>query len=396
MIWSLLVVVTLGCLTESFAQDDVWKLEQKDLEKMIIDADLIFEGRPFAKKNPADKPILKVTEMMQGAQRLNKVTLAEEISLENLKVDSDYIFFLKKASSNYSFIETNKGIINSDLFLKVRIRKAIMQKRVESSQGVVLAEIKKVTEENIKDSKDIQVIAECERVASYKGNIPEKFSLKYRRTQDTFPSPAIIFSDLSYFFFLKKSPDGDFYTLVDVYDGAFLDRYYLRKEISSVTQDSALGYFVEMAGNTVNGLRVVGQAVETTVVTNKPVKFHFLLQNVSEKDIEIYHNQVLYFTLFHVIDEENKIIPVKYPKKNTVPPLDKRHFLELSPGGYFVLPSIDLRNYCELPEKGKLNVYIEFHLPWEYSGKTIGKEAWSGKVVSNKIEIEIEIETEKE
>ena len=193
----------------------------------------------------------------------------------------------------------------------------------------------------------------------------------------------VLFKNLNYIFFLVRHDKQNLYRLSDPYEGAYLERRSLLNELKLVTRVE--NRFDQMAGKVVDGVRIIARLSKDTIKKGEAAIANLIIQNVSGQEKEIYHNQVSYFILFHIIDEYGNIVPSKYPRKNSIPPLEKKYFLKLV---YFTTPPFDLQEYCRLTP-GKYNIYVEFHLPPEYIGQNLGKKGWAGKVMSNKLELTV-------
>ncbi len=370
-----LVIIYLLVPT-SFAQTKYWELKQEDLEKYIRQADLIATG------NIDDSKVLKVIDVLKGPQQVQKVALAgAPLSERKFDLEFTYICFLRLENGRYiPFVE----ILKSDIFLIRRIRNQIMAVRVDSSDYVVMAEVKSLKE--FKADTVVQVNAECQMLEMFKGQLPATFSLEYQRIPKAQPPTVFLFENLTYIFFIKTEKDK--LCLINAYDGAFAVRQQLVKEIKTVTRLE--NRYDEVAGQVVDGIQLFAKLPEDKIGLNQPIVVYLLLQNVSPNDLEIYHNpeQIPYFLLVHVIGSDGNIIPTEYPRRHSIPDLDKTNFLKLVSGGYFTLPPLDIQQYCKLPI-GKYIVYVEYDLPWKYAGKPLGKSAWSGKVMSSRLELEI-------
>jgi hypothetical protein len=258
-----------------------------------------------------------------------------------------------------------------------------MKWRVERCDHVVLAIVKELKETSV-DNQKFLVTAQCETSHIFKGSVSQSFTVEYHRLPKAVPPTLFLFKDIAYIFFLKDDSKPKNYRLWDSYEGAFADRRPFLRELKLVTRVE--NSFDQMAGKEVNGLKVVARSTKDTIKKDEVAFIHVILQNVSTQELEIYHNNVPYFILFHVMDENGNTIATKYPKKNNIPPIDKSYFMKLESGDYFTTPPFELQEYCSL-KTGKYTIYVEYHLPSEYSGQNLGKMGWSGKVMSNKIEI---------
>lgn len=299
-----------------------------------------------------------------------------------LNKDLGYILFLKRQGEKFALAPFPKSIVKSSIFVPGRVREAAIQWRSERSEAVVAATVCETKEEAEKD--EIQVTARCKVLRSYKGTVPEEFEIRYRRIRQAFPPMVILFDNLSYVFFLKMPGDASYYQLINFYEGAYPEDRYLLKDL----ENQAKNRFDQAAGKEVGGLRNYARMQKAEIKKDEPAIAEVMLLNVSQEPIEIYHNQVAYFTLFHILDETGKALAARSPRVISVPPVHSRYFVKLDPGGYIVIPSFNLQDYCKLPA-GNYSIYVEFHLPWEYAGKTIGKTAWSGKTMSNKLELTV-------
>lgn len=371
------------------AEPKYWELQQGELEKLVRDSDLVIQGK-FTKNTTVQ---VEIEEVLQGPQKVRIVTLKPSPSLEEHTADMDptrsYLCFLKKEDPGWVQCSTfsPQSILKSDLFLLSRVKKEIMNWRVERAHFVTLALVKSTQE--VKDEKgDFQGTAECETVKNFKGEIPKIFSIKYLRLAKSSPPMVYLFDNMTYFFFLTKEEKGSSYSLMNPYEGAYSQRLSFLKDLKLVTGEE--NRFDEIAGQSVQGIRLFARLEKESVEGEEKAPIHVLLQNEGEKEIEIYHNQFSYFLLLHVIDEDGKLVTTHYPKKNSVPTVHNRYFMKLAPKAYLLLPPLDIQQYCAL-KPGKYSIYVEYELPWEYAGKTIGKSAWSGKIMSNKIEITVSL-----
>ncbi len=358
------------------ADKKYWELKQEDLEKLIQESDLIVSGTIVENK------YIKVEEVILGSQQHIKKVILSDIKGKTFDSELSYICFLKRketafiAFSEYSFIK-------NDIFLMTRVRKEATKMRISESHYVVVASVNSVKE--ISTEEKIEVAAECQVMENLKGKLPEKFLVNYIRIPNSQPPTIFLFENLSYIFFIKRF--NDTFQLLNSYDAAIGLRSQTLKEIKAIT--SVGSRFDEVAGQAVNGIQLVIQT-EEKIALQKPVMLNIVLQNIIDKDIEIYHNseQVHYFLLFHIIDAQGNLIAIEYPRKNSVPDLDKAHFLKLPGNDYCLFPPLNLQQYCKL-SLGKYRIYVEYDLPWKYSGSSIGKSAWYGKVVSNCIDLDV-------
>jgi hypothetical protein len=296
--------------------------------------------------------------------------------LKLIKEDVSYIFFLEKKKDEYELLKNKKSILKSDIFLADRIEKEVMRWRIERADIVVLA---KVTAK--KKQEDGPNFIECKAIELFKGNTNPTFTMTYGKDLKT---PII--RSISYIFLLKQQQGS--YSLINSHEGARLasDYRYLEQIKIATKVENPLDKVAGKAEK--SGLRASAR-VNRDIVQND-MRVSVVVQNTSRKDQEIYYNSTLmdYFTVFHIFDQSGKKISVKYPRKSSVPSINARHFTPLKSNGFVLLPPFSLSQYVQL-SSGKYTLYVEFHLPWEYAGESLGKEGWTGKIISNKVEIQI-------
>lgn len=369
-------IITFLFLSPIFSQPEkYWELKQEELEKLIQTCDVVVLGT-LAEKH------IKVEEILQGLQQIPKKIILAEAVKYNGDADSNYIFFLKRENIGFSVLHS----IKSDIFIMDRVRKEVIRNRIQSSNYVAIGIVLTLNEEQ-KDSK-FEVSAECKLLEAYKGQLPEKFTITYTRIPNTQPPTLFLFENIAYVFFIKGNIAKGNLQLINSYDGALIHRTQIVKDLKA-TMVGPSNRLEDVAGKVVEGIQLIAQT-EQTVAWRQPIMVNVVLQNVSTTDIEIYHNpeQIPYFILFHVFDESGKPITIEYPRKNNVPDVDKNHFLKLATSDYCLFQAFDLQQYCKLPP-GKYVMYVEYDLPWKYAGKGVGKSAWSGKVISNRAELNI-------
>ncbi len=370
------------------AQPKYWELQQGELEKIVRESDLIVIGT-VSQHNKSQLHI-KIAEVLQGPQRLSRILCnmkpAMEDEIKDIDTSREYLCFLKQENDYERFsLFSPRSVLKNDLFLAGRVRKEVMKWKVERSDYIASGIVNSI-KQTLTDKGDFNVIAQCTLQKNFKGELPATFEIEYVHAPKAYPIPSYLFENIDYVFFLKKLPGQEAYSMMNLYEGAYPQRLYFLKDIKLVT--GVENRFDEVAGQTVKGIRVFARLQNETVKKDESIIINVLLQNDSDKEIEIYQNQASYFILFHIIDDDGKILATKYPKKNSVPALQANYFMKLASKQYFFLPSFNLQEYCLLKE-GKYSIYVEYDLPWEYSGKTIGKSAWTGKALSNKIEINI-------
>lgn len=171
------------------------------------------------------------------------------------------------------------------------------------------------------------------------------------------------------------------YFTMHSFDGAIVDRHYVIKEV--VKASSVRSAFDDRAGKTHKGLKIFGQA-SPSFTASDPVAVNLLIQNISKEQITICNSHIPYLLGVNIIDvEKNKVV-----LENGLKPFRKmeKSFVKLDPNRYIVIPTLNLRDYCDLPV-GKYGIYVELYVPVSYAQDQSG--AWFGKILTNFIEFEI-------
>jgi hypothetical protein len=248
----------------------------------------------------------------------------------------------------------------------------------------VLASVKEI--EEIKNNDQMDVQAQCEVLQNLKGKLETPIFIKYTRTPNLNPPNVLLFQNLMYVFFLKKIDD-KWFTLINNYEGAYIESRSFINELKIATKNE--NRFDPLSGQEKQGLQIFARVESETISQQNDVIIDIIIQNVGDNEIELYHNDhVGYFILFHLFDNQGNQISTQYPKKNSVPPIDKNYFVKLESGAYVTTPSFNLKEYCKL-DMGQYTLYVEFHLPNEYSGQNLGKTGWANTIISNKITLNI-------
>ena len=171
------------------------------------------------------------------------------------------------------------------------------------------------------------------------------------------------------------------YFVMPSFDGALVDRHYVIKEVAKAS--SVRSAFDDRAGKTHKGLKIFGQA-SPSFTANDPVAVNLLIQNISKAQVTICNSHIPYLLGVNVIDiEKNKLV-----LENGLKPFRKmeKSFVKLDPNRYIVIPTLNLRDYCDLPA-GKYGIYVELYVPVSYAQEQ--SDAWFGKILTNFIEFEI-------
>jgi len=376
--FDMVYILFLGLLCLGWSQKN-WELKQEDLENMIQQSNLIVTGKII--EVPDTKALeLKISEILLGGQiRRIPLTLTNGRTFDP---ELNYIAFLKQNKNSFVPVG-NLGIIKSDLMLANRVRSQILKFKLENSSYVVLATITNLEETT--NEQNIQVTVNCKTVVRYRGNLPEDFVIKYNRISGQQPAMLTLFNNLNYIFFLKGEANDP--QLINLYDAALLEQAGLLRELKKTAESNP---WDSSAGVSVDGLALFAEA-DATFKVGDPIPLVVGLRNVTDNIIEIYHDdeQLAYFVVFHLVNAENKIVPSAYRPSQDIPgEINKNNFLKLVANDEFLFPTFELQQYYNLVP-GKYFVYVEYNLHYRYSGKSIGKAGWSGKVVSNAILIEI-------
>lgn len=374
-IWGFLIIFLVLGIN---AQPKYWELKQGELTVMTKKADIIAIGKFTEKNNGLLK--VKFSEILQGPQRIKKTISIK--SNRALKENRNYIFFLKNQGKYYVPLPY-QSILKNDMFLISRVKNEVMKWRVERSDLIVTASVINVKEIKMRDESYF-VKAYCKPEKTFKGEKKKNFFVTYKRFTKAGISTVFLFEDMTYIFFLRSGKKA--YELINPYEGAYPNRLYITKTLRLVTNIE--NKYDQAAGKTNNGARIIARLSASSFTKKDAPMIYLIIQNDSSNTMEMYHNNIPYFLLIHIFDEEGKIVPVKYPRKNSIPPIFKRYFMKLASKAYFMTSPINLHDYIRLGN-GKYSIYIEYYLPNEYAGKTIGKKAWAGRVISNKIELEI-------
>jgi len=353
----------MSCALVAQKTEEYWELTQPQLEKYIQDSNLIILGKKHQEN-------IKIQEVLQGPQRIQTISIPSHVKLE---MDREYILFLKTEDYSNCTLVSPKSIMKSDFFLLPRVKKAVMQHRMARTDQVVLARVEQIQE--TQQEENIIVHATCQTIKIFQGNLPEKFTIQFTIKEKAKPSQLYLFQNLLYVFFLKDT------TLINLYEGAYLERNDIVQTLQILT--SVENQFIEQAGKTQQGVRLIARTQLETIPKGKPVLFHILLQKDSEQQIELYHNQPEQFITAHIINQDGELFSTK-PIQESTPEIG--HYIQLH--SYVFFP-FSLDKYYEF-QIGKYVIYIEYNVPKSYTGKQFQKTAWTGKLLSPKIEITIQ------
>lgn len=374
-----IIILLCGLLCSAFCQR-AWELKQEDLENMIQQSSLIVTGQ-IAENIETKALEIKVIETWFGG-KIAKVPLAG-INGRTYNPEYTYMAFLKSTKNGYTPVG-NLGIIKTDVMLSSRVYNQILKFRLNSSSYVVLATVLNI--EEVAKDQEIEVTATCQVVTRYRGNLPDNFVVKYTRIPGSRQMMVTLFNNLNYVFFLKG--DANALQLANPYDGALLEKLNLLRELKKAVEGNPWELEAEVP---VDGLILLAEA-DTLFPVGSSIELFVSIRNTSSSPIEIYHNdeQLAYFIVFHVINSENKIVASEYRAAQDIPnEVRKTDFLILKGPDEFSFPTFNLQQYYPNLSPGKYLVYVEYNLNYRYSGKSIGKSGWSGKLISKAVPIEI-------
>ncbi|BBM81961.1 hypothetical protein [Candidatus Uabimicrobium amorphum] len=166
------------------------------------------------------------------------------------------------------------------------------------------------------------------------------------------------------------------------FDGAIVDRHYVIKEVTKAS--SVRSRFEDRAGKMQKGLKIFGQSAGQSFSADQPVAVNLLIQNLSKAPITVCNSHIPYLLGVNIVNvDKNKLV-----LEDGLKPFRKmqKSFVKLEPNRYIVIPTLNLRDYCDLPA-GKYGIYVQLYVPVSYAREK--SDAWFGKILTNFIEFEI-------